>query len=61
MAKNINKEKFPSLKKSLTKFLTSEEGRITKTKISSMAGASIGLGLGLGALLMAVKSTEAAW
>ncbi|HCE97734.1 MAG TPA: hypothetical protein DER10_04480, partial [Elusimicrobia bacterium] len=61
MAENGKKaEKLPALKKSLKKFLTSEEGRITKKKINNMAGASIGLGMGLGVLLVTVKSTEAA-
>ncbi len=58
--KNRKAGKFPPLKVNLVKFLTSEEGKISKTKISHMAGASIGVGLGLAALLMSVKSTEAA-
>ena len=61
MPEKMKKEKkLPSLKKNLRNFLTSEEGKISKRKVSSMAGASIGVGMGIAALLMMVKSTEAA-
>ena len=53
-------EKPPSVKKNLKMFLTSEEGRIAKKKIGGMAGMSMGVGMGVAALLMYVKSAEAA-
>ena len=60
MAHKKEPKKIPSLKKSLRLFLTSEEGKITKTEINKMAGASVGLGMGVVSLLLSVTSSEAA-